>query len=148
MKSLRWLAIVCTLGISSGCFGDPGIPILRPAEEILVTIKGQPDLNTKDFTVRADPQQFAQIYELIQPDQRVRFEPYELAAEVILKHADGTRTVVYVRDFGHNPAIVSLDYKHFYLAKWNPKVPAGAWKLITLFNGQRPKDESGHPSTD
>jgi|GEM_PF-6525701 len=137
MKSIHWLAIVCLAGMSSSCFGTRSIPILRPAKKILVTIKGDPDLHTKDYTARANRSQFAQIYELIQPVQTMRFYQYELAAEVILKHADGTRTIVYVRDWGKNPAMVSLEYEHFYLAKVDPKVPAGAWKLLTLFHEQR-----------
>ena len=34
--------------------------------------------------------------------------------DVVMRHADGTETIVFVYDAGHNPALVSLDGEHFF----------------------------------
>lgn len=55
-----------------------------------------------------------------------------LVAEAVITHADKTETSVWVRDGGHNPAIVSTDGVNYFYAKNEKDVFAGANELIRL----------------
>lgn len=143
MKGIHLPLAFCLLVAANGCFSNQEIPVLRPAVEIIVTIEDYPDHKTKDFSVRANPAQFDAISEFTQPHQEIEFYRSELFSEVNRKRADETHTVVFVREFGTNPVVASLDDEHEYLAKGNPKALAGIWKLVGMFREKRPKDEPG-----
>lgn len=55
-----------------------------------------------------------------------------LVADVYIEHADQTETHVFVRDYGHNPALISIDGENYFYARNEPDVYAGANELINL----------------
>ncbi|TWU35192.1 hypothetical protein Q31b_52880 [Novipirellula aureliae] len=55
-----------------------------------------------------------------------------IVAEAIVTHPDETRTRILVREGGKNPAVVSVDGIHYFYAKNESDVFAGATEIIRL----------------
>jgi hypothetical protein len=115
----------------------PPVPVLPPATAIRVTlypwenagrIDGEPvDIppDKLEFVLRRlTPQTYFEspVYEFITP----------VVAQAVITHADGKETSVLVRDHGHNPAVVTVDGRHYFYARNDPDVYAGAFELLRL----------------
>src|SRR5262249_12734947 len=65
-------------------------------------------------------------------DGGVRDQIDPLVALVILNHDDGSDTVLFVREMGHNPAAASGDGRNYFYARADEDIHAGAIQLIQL----------------
>ncbi len=112
------------------------IPILAPPDSITVFLHpwgGNEAVTAKAVHIPIERQD--EIYRRLVPEAYCGYI-YEnvspLVAEAIIKHPDQTETRVLVREGGHNPAIVSVDGVHYFYAKNEPDVYAGAIELIRI----------------
>lgn len=119
----------------------PATPNLRPPTAINVTLYPWEGIGGTDrlpvrIHIPSDKLDFA--FRLMTPetyfDGGVNEFIAPLVAEAVITHSDGTHTRVLVRDYGHNPAVVSVDGKNYFYARNDPDVLAGAYQLIGLVN--------------
>lgn len=116
---------------------DVPTPTLRPAVAMTVTLHPSVGIEGIDCVpVEIPPEAMDLAFRLLTPDSQFRGGVHDfgnpIVAEAVVKHSDGTQTSVVVRDFGHNPAVVSLDGRTYFTARDDPDVLAGAHQLVRL----------------
>ena len=114
----------------------PGTPVISNPESITVFLHpwvGYEAATTKAVHIPAENQE--QIFRRLAPGAfygRVHESITPLVAEAVVTHRDKTETRVFVREGGHNPAIVSVDGVNYFYAKNESDVFAGANELIRM----------------
>lgn len=128
--------------IMSGIFSllthqDPAVPILPTPTAITVTLypyEGSGAL--AGVPVDIPPEKLESVYRLLIPETYVRERTHEfimpIAAKAKITASDGTETSVVVRDYGHNPAMVTMDGWNYFVARSCRDVHAGAYELRHL----------------
>lgn len=117
----------------------PATPELRPPTAIKVTLYPWEGVGGIDGApVDIPPEKLDLAFRLLTPEKYFEGGVHEfitrIVAEAVITHADGTQTHVLVRDHGHNPAVVTVDGRHYFYARNDPDVLAGAHQLIGLVN--------------
>ena len=129
---------------------SPTTPELRPPTAIKVTLyswEGIGEIDGKPVDIPPDKLDFA--FRRLTPEKYFSGGVHEfitrIVAEAVITHADGTQTFVLVRDHGHNPAVVSVDGRHYFYARNDPDVYAGAIELIRLVSAVAPAKKGEAP---
>jgi hypothetical protein len=129
----------------------PPTPVLRPPTAIKVTLYPWHGIGGIDGApVDIPPDKLDLVFRLLTPATFFEGGVHEfitpVVAEAVITHADGKETAVLVRDHGKNPAVVTVDGRHYFYARNDLDVHAGAVQLIRLVNEVRPKAEpAGQP---
>ena len=115
----------------------PTTPELRPPTAITVTLHPWEGIAGIDCEpVEIPPEYLDYAFRRLTPDHYFGATVYDfitrIVAEAVITPADGEKTLVMVRDHGHNPAVVSLDGRNYFYARNDPDVYAGAIELIGL----------------
>ncbi len=144
LKHLPALLIGFVLGAAVMCWmfvvwirRTPPTPELRPPTAIKVTLYPWMGISGIDYEpVDIPPDKLDLVYRLLTPEKYIEGGVYELhtplMAEAVVSHADGKETTVLVRDFGKNPAVVTVDGRNYFYARNDPVVHAGATQLYRL----------------
>ncbi|VTS06879.1 hypothetical protein [Tuwongella immobilis] len=126
---------------------SPPTPVLRPPIAMQVTLypwEGSSDIDGQPVDIPKD--KLDRAFLLLTPDTDIESGIHDLAipvvAKAVLAHADGTETPVLVRDHGHNPAVVTVDGRHYFFARSEPDVDAGAIELIRIVNQVRDNNKA------
>jgi hypothetical protein len=69
-----------------------------------------------------------------------------VVARAVITHGDGKETSVLVRDHGHNPAVVTVDGRHYFYARKDPDVYAGAVELTRMVHEVAHEKKAHEPS--
>lgn len=124
-------------GIVSITHPSPATPVIRPPTAIKVTLypwEGVGGIDGEPVDIPPDKMAFA--FRRLVPEKYFGGTVYDfitrIVAEAVITHADGSHTLVMVRDHGHNPAVVSIDGRNYFYARNDPDVYAGATELIRL----------------
>jgi hypothetical protein len=115
----------------------PATPELRPPTGIAITQYPRKGMGRVDCEpVDIPPEEWNLAYTLLTPDQCFKGGVDDIiariVAEAVITHRDGTRTSVIVREFGANPAVVSVDGRNYFFARSDPSVHDGAMRLVQL----------------
>lgn len=115
----------------------PPTPALPPATAIKVTLHpwhGIGGIDGKPVDIPPDKLDLA--FRLLTPAAHFGGGVHEfitpVVAEAVVTHADGTETLLLVRDNGKNPAVVTVDGRAYFYARNDPDVHAGASQLVGL----------------
>ena len=135
MIDLRILTPLILFAVS-GCTPNQAVPKLQGVTQIRAHVPSVPQLAVDEIDAVSVPDsQLAQLSALVTPSepcmQQIDKREHYLVAIVELFHSDGTKTTVYVRWTGHNPAAVSLDDEHFFYGG-KPEAGDGAVKILQL----------------
>lgn len=158
MKHLPALLIGCVLG-AAVMWGlcvvshrpiTPPTPELRPPTGIKVTLYPRQGFGGIDGEpVDIPPDKLDLAFRLLTPETYFGRMDYEfmipVVAEAVITHADGKETFVLVRDYGHNPAVVTIDGRTYFYARNDPDVHAGAEELYWLVREVAPKKKAPPP---
>lgn len=152
MKSAAYTLAGFALGVfASFCVMNfmrslpPGTPIISKPESITVFLHpwgGYEAATSKAVRVPAENQE--QIFRRLVPEVfygRVHENITPLVAEAVVTHRDKTETRVFVRDGGHNPAIVSVDGVNYFYAKNESDVFAGANEILRMVEEMASKQQ-------
>lgn len=128
----------------------PPTPVLRPPTAIKVTLYPWNGIRGIDGEpVDVPPDKLDLAFRLLTPETYFEGGVHEfitrVVAEAVITHADGKKTFVLVRDYGHNPAVVTVDGRHYFFARNDPDVHAGAVQLIRLVREVAPKKGPQQP---
>ncbi|MEZ6142218.1 MAG: hypothetical protein R3B84_16790 [Zavarzinella sp.] len=112
----------------------PPVPELQPAVKITITLFPLENIGQYDSVrVEVPAEQMGSILQRLTP---VAYQPNvqhdftnPLVAAVNIAHSDGSETKLLVRDFGHNPALVTLNGRDYFVAR---EGDAGGMELIRL----------------
>lgn len=115
-----FIAIVLGLvAFSAGCAPDRQPELSLPETfDILVIEYGSTTYN-KSLSVSSHSPKFDKVWKLIRPACDFTFNPNNLQkiAHVTLVYTDRPSITLSIYDFGHNPAVVSIDDVHYYFAQ-------------------------------
>ncbi len=131
----------------------PFTPKLKPATKIRITPLPWEGMTVNDCQpIDIPPEKLDLAYRLLIPGKyygsTVSDHVTRVMAEAEVTHADGTKTLVIVRDGGVNPAMVSLDGHTYFYGRNDPDIKAGGWQLFGLLNEvHRMKSNSAAEST-
>jgi hypothetical protein len=115
----------------------PPVPVLPPATAIRVSLypwEGVGEVDGEPVDIPPDKLDF--VFRRLTPQTHFESPVHEfitpVVARAVITHADGKETSVLVRNHGHNPAVVTVDGWHYFYARNDPDVYAGAFELIQL----------------
>jgi hypothetical protein len=112
-------------------------PLLRPPTAIRVTLYPSEIVGEVDGKpVTIPPEMLDLAFRLLTPQTYFKGGANEkitpIVGKAVITHADGTETYVWVRDHGHNPAVVTIDGRNYFYARNDPDVLAGAYQFVGL----------------
>jgi len=122
----------------------PPTPKLRPPTSIKVTLYPWEGMGPIDSEpVEIPPDKLDLTFRLITPESYYRYGILDslmpAIGHAVVTHADGKETFVLIRDFGHNPALVTVNGRHYFVARNDPDVHAGATQIFGLVQIARQK---------
>ena len=114
---------------------SPPTPDLKPPESITVLLHPPWTKTDTPEAVIVPAKSHDDVFRRLVPETyygEVAGDFPPIVADAKIAHLDETETRVLVREGGKNPAIVSVDGIHYFHAKNDPDVFAGATELIRI----------------
>lgn len=127
---------------------SPVVPVLKQPNAIKVTLHPWQGFGESECSpVEIPPGELDSVYRLIAPEKYFEGGVNDfispIIAEAVITHADAQETTLLIRDFGHNPALVTVDGRSYFFARNDPDILAGANQLIRLVNSIKQKAGRG-----
>jgi len=117
----------------------PPTPIIADADTITITLYPLPDLGVDGSKPITIPKQYHnRIMDFLKPGQpyshsgSINEFMHTLIARVELTHTNGPKTLLLVRWSGKNPALISVDGRHYYYGASTDEIYDGAIQLRSL----------------
>jgi hypothetical protein len=115
----------------------PATPRFPPPKAMTVILYPAPEWNrTSSPPANIPAEKLDYAWRLVTPDTYYRGGVNDwitpLMGEVILTHEDGSSTRLLVRWSGHNPALISVDGRHYFYGRADKDIHDGGVQLIRL----------------